>query len=666
MRCPRTAQQLMRAVARRARRVGLLPTVIVPRQRTAEEPVAPVQPEPVPEPEPEPEPEPVPPTPEELRAAREEQLLQASPQLVRADGRLAEVRDDLLSGDAYLHNFTEVARLLTGAGVRFAPLGGQWTRQWVAIAPGQREAVLTACAEAFEGLPVYADLLGHDVTLGSVLAEELPAAVAALEWPDGLPGEPSDRQSDEPSDDQSAADAAAETAAEETDETPVDEPAEPRVRVKGVRIYRPVTTSGKTLLYGPEHGCDLDFWDAGGDHGAVAAIHEPPFGWWVPSLEADAVARIGGSDYPVPQAFVQPRLDDVTFPVDAVITWVDDNDPAWRERRAERLAAMSARPATGDGAERFRNRDELRYCLRSIAMYAPWIRRVYLVTDGQCPDWLATEHPGVTVVAHRQLFADATILPVFNSHAIETQLHQIPDLAEHFLYFNDDMFLGRPVQPEQFFQGNGVPLVNLDSRVIPPGPVAADDDEYVAPQKNTRALIRREHGRETSRVLSHTPYPMTRSLLAECAEVFAAELTATARSPFRSRSDVAPITLAVGHGYLTGRIAWGRLGHRYLDVDRYAELEQLPELLQWRDTDSFCLNDGDLDGVPPAEQDRQVTVFLQDYFPVSGPLERTPPVPAARAPLAAAEPASEQEASEEQASEEHAVAEPADSEHQTV
>lgn len=188
MRCPRTAQQLMRAVARRARRVGLLPTVIVPRQRTAEEPVAPVQPEPVPEPEPEPEPEPVPPTPEELRAAREEQLLQASPQLVRADGRLAEVRDDLLSGDAYLHNFTEVARLLTGAGVRFAPLGGQWTRQWVAIAPGQREAVLTACAEAFEGLPVYADLLGHDVTLGSVLAEELPAAVAALEWPDGLPG----------------------------------------------------------------------------------------------------------------------------------------------------------------------------------------------------------------------------------------------------------------------------------------------------------------------------------------------------------------------------------------------------------------------------------------------------------------------------------------------
>ncbi|MCC9310516.1 stealth family protein [Kitasatospora sp. RB6PN24] len=616
-------------------------------------------------PEAAPEPEPAPPTPEELRAAREAQLLQASPQLVRAKGRLAEVRDDLLSGDAYLRNFTEVARLLTGAGVRFAPIGGRWTRQWVAIAPGQREAVLAACAEAFEGLPVYADLLGHDVTLGSVLAEELPAAVAALEWPDGLPGEPSDRQSDGPSDER----AAAETADDQAGQAPDDEPAEPRVRVKGVRIYRPVTTSGGTLVYGAEHGCDLDFWDADGDgRGGVAAIHEPPFGWWVPSLEADAVARIGGSDYPVPQAFVQPRLDDVTFPVDAVITWVDDTDPAWRERRAERLAAMSVRPATGDGVERFRNRDELRYCLRSIAMYAPWIRRIHLVTDGQCPDWLATEHPDVTVVAHQQLFADTTILPVFNSHAIETQIHRIPDLTEHFLYFNDDMFLGRPVRPEQFFQGNGVPLVNLDSRVIPPGPVTADDDEYVAPQKNTRALIRREHGRETSQVLSHTPYPLTRSLLTDCAELFATELAATARSPFRSRSDVAPITLAVGHGYLTGRVAWGRLDHRYLDVDRYSELERLPELLRWRDTDSFCLNDGDLDGVPPEEQDRQVTVFLQDYFPVSGPLERTPPVPAARVPLVVAEP--EQEAAEESAEPEQEAAEesaePAEAEHQTV
>ncbi|WP_145905805.1 stealth family protein [Kitasatospora viridis] len=568
-----------------AHRAGLLPAPAAPAQRAAEPPAL------------LPEPEPVPPTPEELRAAREQWLLDRHPALVRGPyGRVAEVRDDLLSGEAFLRSFTEAAEVLAAAGVRFAPLHGMRRRQWVAIAPGQREAVLAACAEAFEGLPVYADLLGHDVTLQTVLAEELPGAVAWLE----ASGEPG---------------------------------AEP-ARVKGVRLYRPVVTSGRTLAYGAGHGCDLDFWDAAeGDDGAVAAIHEPPFGWWVPSLEADASVLVGGREYPAPTAFAQPLLGDVTFPIDAVVTWVDDTDPVWRERRAETLAALTERPVTGDGAERFRNRDELRYCLRAIAMYAPWIRHVFLLTDGQCPDWLAVDHPDVTVVTHGQIFADPGALPVFNSHAIETQLHRIPGLSEHFLYFNDDVFIGRSVRPEQFFQGNGVPLLNLDSRVIPPGGVTADDDEYVAPQKNTRALVRREHGRDTAQALSHAPHPLTRSLLAESAELFAADLAATAHSRFRSRDDIAPITLAVGHGYLTGKVAWGRLGHRYLDVDRFAALEQLPALLRDRDADSFCLNDGELDRVPRAEQDRQVTVFLQDYFPVAGPLERSLPAPASREPV---------------------------------
>ncbi|MEY9945564.1 hypothetical protein ABH937_002644 [Kitasatospora sp. GAS1066B] len=586
MRCPRTVRRVMRAVAGRARRVGVLSGVL-PAQRTAEQPGA----------VPEPEPAPAPPSAEELRREREEQLLERRPALVRHDGLLAEVRDDLLSGDAYLRSFTEVTDLLRTSGVVFAPIRGQGFRQWVVIAPGQRAEVLAACAAAFAGEPVYADLLGHDVTLSTVLAEELPQAVAALE--------------------------AVPEAAEE--------PGESGVLVKGVRIYRPVVTGGRTLSYAADHGCDLDFWDsARPSQGAIAAIHEPPFGWWVPSLEPEATVRIGDREFPAPAAFARPLLDDVTFPVDAVITWVDDSDPVWHGRRAAVLAALDRPPATGDGPERFHNRDELRYCLRSIAMYAPWIRHVFLVTDGQQPDWLVAEHPDLTVVSHRELFADPAVLPVFNSHAIETQLHRIPGLAEHFLYFNDDMFLGRPIRPEQFFHGNGAPAVNLDSRVIPPGPVTGDDDEYVAAQKNTRALIRREFGRDTTNTLSHAPYPLTRTLLAESAEEFAAELAGTVRSTFRSTTDIAPITLAVSRGYLAGRVAWGRIGHRYVDVDRQAALEQLPGLLGERAIDTFCLNDGGLAQVPRPEQDRIVTAFLQDYFPVAGPFEQSLPAPAAR------------------------------------
>ena len=39
------------------------------------------------------------------------------------------------------------------------------------------------------------------------------------------------------------------------------------------------------------------------------------------------------------------------------------------------------------------------------------------------------------------------VLPTHNSHAVESQLHHIPGIAEHFLYSNDDMFFGRPLQP---------------------------------------------------------------------------------------------------------------------------------------------------------------------------------------------------------------------------
>ena len=47
-------------------------------------------------------------------------------------------------------------------------------------------------------------------------------------------------------------------------------------------------------------------------------------------------------------------------------------------------------------------------------------------------------------------------LPTYNSHTIELNLHRIPGLSENFVYFNDDVFLIRPVTPQHFFK-NGKP-----------------------------------------------------------------------------------------------------------------------------------------------------------------------------------------------------------------
>ncbi|MEV4559339.1 stealth conserved region 3 domain-containing protein [Kitasatospora sp. NPDC049285] len=206
---------------------------------------------------------------------------------------------------------------------------------------------------------------------------------------------------------------------------------------------------------------------------------------------------------------------------------------------------------------------------------------------------------------------------MFNSHAIETGLHRIPGLAEHFLYFNDDMFLGRPVRPEDFFLGSGLPKVFRDTRIVPPP--APGTDVYTAAQQTTRRLLERDHGRALTRVLSHVPYPLRRSLLRDAERRWAPELRATGRSGFRAGTDVAPITLAAYHALLTGRAVDGALTHAYLATDRPADRARLADLLDRRDLDVFCLADGG--DRPAAEQAHAVREFLAAYFPVPGPCE---------------------------------------------
>ena len=69
---------------------------------------------------------------------------------------------------------------------------------------------------------------------------------------------------------------------------------------------------------------------------------------------------------------------------------------------------------------RYRDSGELRYSLRSLEKYAPWVRHVYLVTDNQIPYWLDMSSSRLTVVSHREIFADKTALPVFSSPAPQT------------------------------------------------------------------------------------------------------------------------------------------------------------------------------------------------------------------------------------------------------
>lgn len=101
-------------------------------------------------------------------------------------------------------------------------------------------------------------------------------------------------------------------------------------------------------------------------------------------------------------------------------------------------------------ASRFIDNEELRFSLRSVEKMAPWVRHIYLVTNGQIPYWLNINHPRLTVVTHSDIFVNQSHLPTFSSPAIECHLHRIGGLSEDFIYMNDDVMFGNKIYPSDF------------------------------------------------------------------------------------------------------------------------------------------------------------------------------------------------------------------------
>ena len=138
--------------------------------------------------------------------------------------------------------------------------------------------------------------------------------------------------------------------------------------------------------------------------------------------------------------------------IDLVVLWVDGADPAWL---AEKKKYEPEKPLPDGGDNRYRDWGLMRYWFRSIEAFAPWVRKVYFVTWGHVPAFLNTEAPKLQIVRHED-FIPKEYLPTFNSCVIEANLHRLPGLAEHFVYFNDDTFLLQPSAPEVFFR-KGLP-----------------------------------------------------------------------------------------------------------------------------------------------------------------------------------------------------------------
>lgn len=378
---------------------------------------------------------------------------------------------------------------------------------------------------------------------------------------------------------------------------------------------------GAGLVVGPEHSVEVEFWVS-----ESVGRKVPDGRTGILDFDADAdhetTVDIGGHTLPSWGTFAaELSATRPDFPIDVVYTWVDGSDPEWRAEYEQHLAAATGHPHAANES-RFTSRDELRSSMRSLWWNADFFRNVYVVTWGHIPEWLVRDHPRLTVVTHDELIG-ADALPTFNSHAIESRLHHIDGLAEHFLYMNDDVLIGRPLDPTAFFTTNGLTKVVVSSAAVPQGEVSPADAPVDAAAKNGISALKALTGRGASRKLAHTPRPLRRSVLEELEERLPDEFARTTAARFRSPTDLSiPSFLAPYYALATDRGVFGDLDFVYVNIaDRWAQA-QMDALLLDRDRDVVCINETTMDGARPAAVNRLVVDFLDRYFPKPSPFEK--------------------------------------------
>lgn len=309
--------------------------------------------------------------------------------------------------------------------------------------------------------------------------------------------------------------------------------------------------------------------------------------------------------------------------VDLVYLWVDGSDPIWRAKRNAFLGKTEE--ITSANCEgRYTNNDELKYNLRAIEMYAPWIRNIFIITDNQIPDWLDTSHPRISIVNQNKIMPPES-LPCFNSSLIEKFFHQIPSLSNRFIYANDDMFINKPVKVEDFFTPEGFPIIRLTRKPFRKFRWLWREKICQKPLKNysksidyASRLVEQKYGSYYTGMPHHNIDAYLKSDCQKVAEkILRDEFLSNRKNQTRSDNDIQRIVysyvaLAEGRGqlhYVTQKESMLVRIHKKKDYERLQNYNSL----------FFCLNDSEY----AQDNDRiRAKDYLKKRFPTPSQFEK--------------------------------------------
>ncbi len=304
--------------------------------------------------------------------------------------------------------------------------------------------------------------------------------------------------------------------------------------------------------------------------------------------------------------------------IDLVYLWVDGNDPQWLHKRNSFLDdTVQQKSITG----RYENSDELKYSLRSVEKNLPWVRKIFIVTDSQFPDFLDTSNPKITIVDHTDIIPQK-YLPLFNSVIIEYFIHNIPDLSEQFLLASDDCFVNRQLTPDFFFR-DGLPIVRaiyeplFNVKLFCKRLIGSSINNYRLSIENAYKLIKTKYRQSYPIISHHNIDAYVKSEYERTVQTFQKELEVASVNRFRSDSDIQRLLfqldlLARKRGILkyVDRRESCRLRVHKNNYDKYIR-KYNPAL--------FCLNDTD----HSSDEDRKrIAPFLERLFPHKSEFER--------------------------------------------
>ena len=308
--------------------------------------------------------------------------------------------------------------------------------------------------------------------------------------------------------------------------------------------------------------------------------------------------------------------------IDIVITYVDSTNPEWqnlfKEYTQKSINNNSSQSIT---MNRFRNNDELKYCLRSIDKYINFYRNIYIVMNHSPPSWLNIEHPQIKIVKHEEIPGLNENLPTFNSQAIECNLHKINNLTDEFLYFNDDVFINVHLE-KLFFKDSKINIFSTNTQT-PKGKPNKKFNGFSNAWINSNRLLDKNYKLHNRKYIEHCPHYVNKKVAYELEKKFKKDYDNTTKSKFRQLNNINPLCSILQYHYYyknIGRFVKKKCSYTVFITNSFNNSMIRLRLLENHNPKIFCIEDNILND--KQENISLIKNFLNKKFPEKSQFEK--------------------------------------------